>query len=178
VAQTAADRCIDWILRREGGYVNNPADPGGETNYGITWPTLKLASAAGVVPRDTVVARLTREQAISIYRWGYWSRIWGDEIPEAIALCMLDTAVLHGVRWAVVTLQRLLGVDADGIFGAETAEAARRAAPNATVAAMAGRRFEVYRRNNTFMLGWTHRLFRLLQECSRIAAVAELRRPA
>ena len=78
---------VEGVLRREGGFVNNPNDRGGKTNFGIS-------SRANP---DIDVANLTREQAIRIYRERYWDPLRADQLPEDVRELAFDTAVHHGV---------------------------------------------------------------------------------
>jgi len=75
----------DYILKVEGGFVDNPKDPGGRTNYGITAATLASARArlkdAGL-PED--VKDLTKEQALAIYERFYWKPAGCDHIPRPV----------------------------------------------------------------------------------------------
>lgn len=77
------------ILAREGGYVNNPDDRGGETNFGIS----KRANP------DIDVASLTREAAVELYRERYWKAINADALPEEIRSTAFDAAVNQGPGW-------------------------------------------------------------------------------
>jgi lysozyme family protein len=104
---TGFERAMEFVLRWEGGYVNDPADPGGETNYGIS----KRAHPEMDIPS------LTREMACEIYRAKYWDAIRGDELPYPLAMVTMDAAVLHGPANAVRFLQRALGVKDDGRIG-------------------------------------------------------------
>jgi len=81
---------IEGLLGREGGYVNHPADRGGETNFGIS-------SRANP---DIDVANLTKEQAKQIYKQRYWDAINADSLPENVREIAFDTAVNHGVGYA------------------------------------------------------------------------------
>lgn len=111
------ERAVAAVLKREGGYSNDPRDNGGETKYGISkraYPQLNIAS-------------LTIDQAIEIYRRDYWLKIRGDDLPRSVAWCVFDQAVNRGVGAASMTLQRALGVMVDGSIGPETIAAARRA---------------------------------------------------
>ncbi len=69
------DKLIDRVLSHEGGYSNDPQDPGGETQWGIS----KRAHP------DVNIKALTRAQAIDIYRADYWDKIKGDQLPAGIA---------------------------------------------------------------------------------------------
>lgn len=108
------EQAIPHVLRHEGGYVNDPVDPGGETNWGITkrnYPALDIK-------------HLTKDQAIEIYRKDYWRPIY-DEMTDGDAACKLfDMAVNMGHRQAHKLLQRAVGADADGVFGQMTLAAA------------------------------------------------------
>lgn len=101
---------VETVLRHEGGYVNNPKDPGGETNFGISkraYPTLNI--------RD-----LTREDAKFIYFSDYWQKMRCDKLPFGIALVLFDFGVNAGTGRAVKALQRAVGVKTDGVIGDKT----------------------------------------------------------
>lgn len=112
---------IDDIIRREGGYVNHPADRGGPTKYGITAQTLgnwrHLARAA----TNNEVAELTESEARAIYRQQYIIEPGFDKItnPELMAL-LVDSGVHSGPKQAVKWLQIALGVSSDGVIGPNT----------------------------------------------------------
>lgn len=99
---------IERILAHEGGYVNDPEDPGGETQWGISkrsYPALDIKA-------------LTRDQAKEIYRRDFWqpivARATGD---SALQFQLLDAAVNHGMGNAVRMLQRAVNVADDGHWG-------------------------------------------------------------
>ena len=142
------ERVIDAIIRRESRrFTNRPADRGGPTKFGITWPPLRAhrRKHGGFVPTspaDIVEAmRSLREpEARAIYRDEYISRpgfdrIRDDELFELVA----DTGVLHGPRRAARWMQRGLGTVEDGIVGPVTLRAATRRPRDARVAILAGR---------------------------------------
>ena len=107
------DKCVKVILNNEGGYVNNPHDPGGETNFGITkrnYPELDIKN-------------LTREQAKAIYHEKYWRPMKLDDLPESVALEVFDFGVNAGPTVSIKLLQGLLKVVADGIIGPLTLKA-------------------------------------------------------
>lgn len=92
------DRVMAFILDEEGGYVNNPADPGGETKYGISkraYPTLNVAS-------------LTVEDAKRIYRRDYWDVLGLDAVEKyGPALVLMDCGVNQGVKRAMQIKDRV-----------------------------------------------------------------------
>jgi lysozyme family protein len=102
---TDVDRLIDGLIDREGGYVDNPADKGGPTCFGITEAVARANGYAGPM------ASLPRAEAAAIYRRLYWLRPPFDEIAmrsPAIAAELLDTGANMGPAVAVTFLQRAL----------------------------------------------------------------------
>lgn len=98
---------IDVVLEREGGYVNDPADSGGETNYGIT---AYLARSYGY---EGAMRDLPRETAFDIYVSQFWLSVGADHliaISEAVAAEVVDTSVNLGPDRAGKILQRALNV--------------------------------------------------------------------
>lgn len=114
------DTEIERILGNEGGYVNDPQDPGGETQWGITWPVLREAIGSTIVPPDTTIKSLNRVQAKLIYKWRFWDRGQMDLLPPAIAFQVLDFAVNSGIETAIRKLQAAVGVADDGHVGPVT----------------------------------------------------------
>lgn len=101
------DRAIEGVIAREKGYVNDPRDTGGETNYGITEAVARQNGYTGAM-RDLPLSLATR-----IYRDKYWAAPGFDkvaEISEPVAAELLDTGVNMGPGWAVRFLQRSLNV--------------------------------------------------------------------
>jgi len=87
MSKHAFERAMDVIFRWEGGYVDNPKDPGGETKYGIckrSYPDLNIK-------------KLTKTQAKAIYKKDYWDAINADDLPDALGLAAFDCAVNQGV---------------------------------------------------------------------------------
>lgn len=122
------------IVSREGGYVNDPDDPGGATNHGVTIHTMRrlgldLTGDGQVTTAD--VRRLTQEQAIAIFIEHYFTRPRIAELPEPLHATLFDMSVNAGTN-AVKILQRLLGkmgvpVSVDGAIGPRTIAATARA---------------------------------------------------
>ena len=123
------------IVDREGGYVDDPDDPGGATNHGGTIHTLRRlgrdVDGDGAVT-ETDVRALDRDAAVEILLRHYYAAPGIDRLPEALRASVFDMYVNAGAE-AVKILQRLLGdmglrVAVDGIIGPETAGAAEEAA--------------------------------------------------
>lgn len=123
------DTCFDRLIGNEGGYDNDPNDPGGETNWGVTWPTLRRAIAANILPAGTTIANLTRDQSKAIYRALYWDAMSLDAYPLALAFQLFDTEVNSGEGESAELLQKALGVPADGKIGPVTQAAVAAANP-------------------------------------------------
>jgi lysozyme family protein len=121
----------DQIVAREGGFVNDPDDPGGATKYGVTIHTMRrlgldLTGDGKVTEAD--VRRLTRTQAAGIFVEHYWRRPGIANLPEALQASVFDMYVNAGAN-AVKVLQRLLNdmgqaVTVDGAIGPQTIAAA------------------------------------------------------
>lgn len=115
---TTFEKCIEVILKWEAGYVNNPNDSGGETNFGI---------AKKFYP-DLDIKNLTKEDAIKIYKRDYWDKNNINYYPEYIRLQMFDMFVNQGTKGAIRVLQLTLnkfgrGLDVDGVSGENTFKA-------------------------------------------------------
>ena len=115
---TNFERAVNKVLAHEGGFVNDPADPGGATNLGITIKTLSdwLGFSASVDD----VRNLTRGTAVSIYKENYWDAVRGDQILSyPIAFSLFDQAVNKGPSKAIQFAQEVLGVYPSGRMDSE-----------------------------------------------------------
>ncbi len=138
---------LEFVLEREGGYVNDSQDPGGETKYGISKRSY---------PNEDI-PNLTKEAAGAIYRRDYWDACRCGELPGGVDLCVFDTAVNQGVFAAIKILQRSANVTADGVLGPATMQAAK----SASVAEFLAQRMMVYALNanvHRYGLGWYRRV--------------------
>lgn len=115
------EHILDAIIRREGGYVNHPADRGGPTQYGITAQTLGGWRKQGRAATASEVAALSEAEARSIYRQQYIILPGFEQITHPALLALLVDAGVHsGPKRAVQWLQTALGVTADGVIGPKT----------------------------------------------------------
>lgn len=153
------DTFIDRVLSHEGGYVFDKRDPGGETNWGISkrsYPTLDIK-------------RLTRAQAVEIYRRDFWLAQQCDKLPPAIAFQLLDAGINHGTGNAVRWLQAAAGASQDGAIGPLTLAAVRRADQNDLLLRFNAARLEFYASLSTFNAfgrGWVRRVASNLRHAS------------
>lgn len=161
------------MIRLEGGYADNPKDPGGATKYGITQRTLDAVRMSGLttVTLPVDVRALTTDQAAAIYLTTDWAQIHGDELPHALAPLMLNAAVNFGEPRAVMVLQSCLpGVPQTGFLGEQTLTAiqfwrspylAEQSLAEEFAARAAVRYASLYASEGEFELGWLRRLFRV-----------------
>lgn len=118
---------LDTVFAREGGYVNDPDDPGGPTNMGCTIATLGSWRGAEVTAQD--VKDLTRDEARAIFLARYWQAVRGDQLPSGIDIYVGDMAILQGPGSAARILQQVVNTEDDGFIGPKTIEACRKLAP-------------------------------------------------
>lgn len=142
---------INRLLGHEGGYVNDPKDPGGETKFGIskrTYPTLDIKN-------------LTRDQAVAIYRRDFWDAAGMGLLSPVIGFQMLDGAVNSGIDRATRWLQTAARVTADGKIGPVTRAAVEAADQNDLVLRFLGTRLQFMTDLSTwdrFGRGWARRI--------------------
>ena len=105
---------VEVILHHEGGYVNHPKDPGGETNLGVTKRVYEDFGG------EKEMKDLTKEDVEPIYKKNYWDRVKGDDLPEGLDLCIFDFAVNAGPGRAAKFIQRLVNTTVDGGIGPNT----------------------------------------------------------
>ena len=143
------------LIFHEGGYVNDPRDPGGETNWGITKRTAQANGYQGSM------RAMTREQAYKIYYSAFWLRYQCDKMPEAVAYQFFDAAVNHGLGNASRMLQRAVGVVDDGVIGNMTIAAIKKMAISDVIMRLNAERLEFYCKLSTFTTfgkGWVRRV--------------------
>jgi lysozyme family protein len=109
------DEIIEVVLEHEGGYVNDPKDPGGETNFGI----------AKRSHPDVDIKNLTKEGAKEIYKEVYWDKNKVESLPEYLWHIYFDMCVNQGKSRAVRIIQRAVNgkggsLDVDGGLGPMT----------------------------------------------------------
>lgn len=145
------DDYIDRVLSHEGGYVNDPRDPGGETKFGIakrSYPNVDIKN-------------LTRDGAKAIYKADFWDRAQCDKLPASFSFQALDAAVNHGMGNAVRWMQRAAGVADDGYIGPVTIAAINRQEAADLVLRFTAERLRFYAKLATFDVfgrGWINRV--------------------
>lgn len=156
-------QAVEVVLKHEGGYVNNPNDPGGETKYGISkrsYPHLDIKN-------------LTKEQATQIYYDDWWQKYRYGEIKDlAVATKVFDLSVNMGPSAAHRILQRAVNfvsaaeLKVDGILGPLTLAAVNAADPEKVLQMMRYKAAEYYHalakrsaESRVFLLGWLNRAY-------------------
>lgn len=104
------------LLKDEGGYTNDPQDPGGPTNFGITLADYRKY----INPKGTAtdVQNMTVDQAKSIYKPKYWDAVNGDSLPSGVDYCVFDYGVNSGVSRANRIYAKYSTLDATGAINA------------------------------------------------------------
>ena len=115
------DKGRGWLLEHEGGYVNHPSDPGGETNLGVTRAVYEQYAGRQVM--DGEMEGLTHDDVYPIYKENYWDRVRGDDLPSGVDWAVFDWGVNSGTSRAAKALQRVVGVEQDGGIGPMTLQA-------------------------------------------------------
>lgn len=159
MAEANWDACLAFVLAAEGGYVDDPMDPGGATNLGITLQVLSIWRHTAVTKAD--VQALTRNEAGAIYRANYWNAERCSDLPAGVDLMVFDAAVNMGIGRAAKFLQTVVGVTADGSIGPQTVAATAAKAPVDVVNGLAAARLLFYQGLPTFDHfghGWTARV--------------------
>jgi len=108
---------LEKILHHEGGYVNHPKDPGGETNLGVTKRVYEEWGGEKDM-KDLLV-----EDVNPIYKKNYWDKCKCDDLPNGLDLCVFDFGVNAGPGRAAKFLQRMIGTTVDGGIGPNTLKA-------------------------------------------------------
>jgi lysozyme family protein len=165
------DHLFEIVVGSEGGFTDDPADPGNWTGGAVgagTCRGTKFGISASAYP-DIDIGTLTRDAAMTLYQRDYWQRFSGDRLPPALALLVFDAAINNGLSRAVRWLQQIARVPQDGVVGPRTLTAVAQlaAAPNGLgdlCAEFLAQRL-VFMTSlatwKTFGLGWARRLCRL-----------------
>lgn len=145
---------IKFVLDAEGGYTNDPADPGGETKYGID----KRSHP------EVNIKELTVDEAKDIYFTEYWTKFKCEQFPKPVGEVYFDCCVNTGAKQSNKFIQRAVGTEADGIIGPKTLAAAQAKDPKVLANSIIGQRQKFYEdladnRSSLrkFLKGWTNR---------------------
>ena len=116
-----AHKLVPFILKWEGGFVDDPLDRGGATNKGITLKTFQYHFGKNKTVND--LKNITDEQWFEIFKEDFWDRWKADEIKnQSIANILVDWVWASG-KYGITNAQRILKVPVDGVVGSKTIEA-------------------------------------------------------
>ncbi len=155
IVKTVFSPLFDRLMEHEGGYVNNPNDPGGETNWGVTKQVAREYGYQGEM------RQLPKSTANQIAEKLYWKAIQGGQMDKSVAWQVVDAAYNHGNRNAVRMLQRAVGVSDDGVLGDITLSAVNGMDKNDVILRFNAERLEFYTKLKTFSTfgrGWANRV--------------------
>jgi len=108
------DECLKMLLHHEGGYVNHPKDPGGETNLGVTKRVYEKWGGT----KD--MKDLTFDDVAPIYKKNYWNRCKCDDLESGVDWVVFDWAVNSGTGRSAKAIQKICGAAQDGAIGPKT----------------------------------------------------------
>ena len=160
-------RAIIFVLKHEGGYVNNPKDPGGETKYGISKRSYP----------DVDIPNLTMDKARRIYVQDYWDYLRCSEMAPAVAMMIFDTGVNCGkyrtAKWLQIAIRVFdFPIKIDGIIGPRTVAVSKKCeAPRLCLTFLHQRLFHhlcLGKKYPEFISGWINRTSNLMREIAEL----------
>jgi lysozyme family protein len=147
------------VLVHEGGYVNNPKDPGGMTNLGCTKTVWE--EHCGHPVDEKAMRALTPVDVAPLYKSKYWDKIKGDDLPSGVDYVVFDAAINSGPGRAAKWLQACVNVYADGAIGDKTLQAVRSKDPKELINDYCAYRLsylKMLQTWETFGKGWERRV--------------------
>jgi lysozyme family protein len=165
------EACLPFVLASEGGFVDDPADPGGAANLGVTLAT--LSSWQRRPAKLAEIKALTPAAVAPIYRALYFNAAHASDCPPGVDLMVFDEAVNQGVGRAIRSLQAAARVAEDGAVGPATLAAIKATRAANLIEAIAADRTAHYRALPTFARfgrGWMARLARTRAAALQMAA--------
>ena len=148
--------CLELILKAEGGWVNHPSDPGGETNLGVT----KRVWEEYVGHPVESLKKLTKEDVAPLYEQKYWRPCYGEVLPRGLDFFCFSFGVNAGCGRSVKLLQQSLGLVSDGIIGPRVMQKLRESNIADVIKGFSESRREYYKSLKTFPIfgrGWLNR---------------------
>jgi len=155
--------CLDLVLKSEGGWVNNPQDPGGETNLGVT----KRVWEEYVGHPVKTMKDLTKDDVAPMYELKYWRPCYCEVLPRGLDFAVFSMGVNAGPGRSIKLLQQSIGCVPDGVIGPRTRELISSSNGANLIAKFSETRREYYRTLKTFPIfgkGWVARVDREEEE--------------
>jgi len=164
-------RALSLVLKSEGGWSDNPADPGGATMKGVTLANFRRYVQPNATKDD--LRHITDAQLATVYRRFYWDAVAGAEMPDGIDYAVFDFAVNSGPGRAAKYLQAVVGVVQDGRIGPATLAAVRAKPAGVVIDAFCDDRLAFLKRLPTwptFGKGWSSRVASVRAEALKMTA--------
>lgn len=152
-------RALALVLKSEGGWSDNPADPGGATMKGVTLANFRRYVRADASKAD--LKKIGDDQVATVYRRFYWDAVLGAELPDGVDYAVFDFAVNSGPGRAARYLQATVGVSQDGRIGPATLAAVKTKPAGVVIDQLCDARLAFLRRLPawaTFGRGWSDRV--------------------
>jgi lysozyme family protein len=153
------EKSLALILKHEGGYVDNPKDPGGATNLGCTKKVWEEWVGHEVTKDD--IKALKVSDIAPLYKAKYWDAVKGDLLPAGVDYAVFDLAINSGPGRAAKTLQQVLNITADGQIGPATLSTLEAANPRDVATRVCEARLAFLQglpTYGTFGKGWSRRV--------------------
>lgn len=160
--------CLDLVLQSEGGWVNHPSDPGGETNLGVT----KRVWEEWVGHPVESLKKLTKDDVAPLYEQKYWRPCYGEVLPRGLDLVVFSMGINAGAGRSVKLLQSSIGCVPDGVIGPRTRGLISESNIANLIAKFSESRREYYRSLKNFPIfgrGWLARVDREESEALSMA---------
>lgn len=165
------ESALAHVLQSEGGYVNNPKDPGGMTNLGCTKTVWEEFVGHPVSEAD--MRALTPASVAPLYKRKYWDKVSGDDLPSGLDYAVFDAAINSGPGRAAKWLQEVVGVTADGAIGKGTLDAVASHDTQKLIAQYNDKRLQFLESLPTFSTfgkGWSNRVSSVQSISSQMVA--------
>ncbi|MBZ9841252.1 glycoside hydrolase family 108 protein [Mesorhizobium sp. CA5] len=165
-------RALSLVLTSEGGWSDNPADPGGATMKGVTLANFRRYVKADATKAD--LRAISDDQVATVYRRFYWDAVVGAQLPGGIDYALFDFAVNSGPGRAAKYLQGVLGVVQDGRIGPATLAAVRAKPAGVVIDALCDARLAFLEKLSTwpsFGRGWSVRVASVRRQALLMSAV-------
>jgi len=152
-------RSLALVLKSEGGWSDNPADPGGATMKGVTLANFRRYVKADATKAD--LRKISDDQVATVYRRFYWDAVLGAELPDGVDYAVFDFGVNSGPSCSAKYLQGVVGVAQDGRIGPATILAVHAKPAPEVINALCDARLAFLKRLDTwstFGKGWSDRV--------------------
>ena len=148
------------VLKSEGLWSDNPADPGGATMKGITLVVYRNWKRNPHLTKDDL-KNISDQDVYDLYKQLYWDKIHGDDLPSGVDYAVFDSAVNMGVGRASKLIQEAVGVTSDGVLGPASLSAIQKADTKELIEKFSALKESFYRSLATFQTfgkGWLNRV--------------------